>query len=39
MSRCTEEKYGIPRIEYNFFGPTKIAESLRMVAARFDATI
>ncbi len=39
ISRHMEEKYGIPWLEYNFFGPTKIAESLRKIAARFDATI
>jgi hypothetical protein len=26
ISRHMEEKYGIPWVEYNFFGPTKIAE-------------
>jgi nitrogenase molybdenum-iron protein alpha chain len=38
---CTtmEEKYGIPWIEYNFFGPTKIIESMRTIAAHFDETI
>jgi nitrogenase molybdenum-iron protein alpha chain len=39
ISRHMEETYGIPWLEYNFFGPTKIAESLRMIAARFDETI
>jgi nitrogenase molybdenum-iron protein alpha chain len=34
-----EEKYGIPWIELNFFGPTKIRESLRKLADRFDDTI
>jgi nitrogenase molybdenum-iron protein alpha chain len=34
-----EEKYGIPWLEYNFFGPTEIARSLREIAARFDETI
>lgn len=34
-----EETYGIPWLEYNFFGPTKIAESLREIAANFDETI
>jgi nitrogenase molybdenum-iron protein alpha chain len=28
-----EEKYGIPWVEYNFFGPSKIAASLREIAA------
>ncbi|MEF8736593.1 MAG: nitrogenase component 1 [Candidatus Accumulibacter necessarius] len=39
ISRHMEEKYGIPWLEYNFFGPTKIAESLRKIAAFFDDTI
>ncbi|MDR3632227.1 MAG: nitrogenase molybdenum-iron protein alpha chain [Isosphaeraceae bacterium] len=39
ISRHMEEKFGIPWLEYNFFGPTKIAESLRTIAAQFDDTI
>ena len=39
ISRHMEEKYGMPWMEYNFFGPTKIAESLRAIAARFDEKI
>jgi nitrogenase molybdenum-iron protein alpha chain len=39
IARHMEEKYGIPWLEYNFFGPTKIAESLRAIAAQFDDTI
>ncbi len=39
ISRHMEEKYGIPWKEYNFFGPTKIAESLRDIASFFDDTI
>jgi nitrogenase molybdenum-iron protein alpha chain len=39
ISRHMEEKYGIPWMEYNFFGPAKIAESLRAIAAFFDDTI
>lgn len=39
VSRHMEEKYGIPWIEYNFFGPTKIEESLRRIAAFFDDSI
>ncbi len=39
ISRHMEEKYGIPWVEYNFFGPTKIAESLRRIAEHFDDTI
>ena len=33
------KEYGIPWMEYNFFGPTKIAESLRAIAAKFDEKI
>ncbi|MGB0129460.1 MAG: nitrogenase molybdenum-iron protein alpha chain [Rhodocyclaceae bacterium] len=39
ISRHMEEKYGIPWTEYNFFGPTKIAESLRHIASFFDDKI
>ena len=39
ISRHMEEKYGIPWIEYNFFGPTKIAESLRADRRAFRRTI
>ncbi len=39
ISRHMEEKYGIPWHEYNFFGPTKIAESLRSIANFFDDKI
>ncbi|MBF0162975.1 MAG: nitrogenase molybdenum-iron protein alpha chain [Magnetococcales bacterium] len=39
ISRHMEAKYGIPWMEYNFFGPTKIAESLRRIAAKFDEKI
>ncbi|MCV9877483.1 nitrogenase molybdenum-iron protein alpha chain [Brenneria izbisi] len=39
ISRHMEEKYGIPWMEYNFFGPTQIAASLRKIAALFDSTI
>ncbi|TCS61742.1 nitrogenase molybdenum-iron protein alpha chain [Varunaivibrio sulfuroxidans] len=39
ISRHMEEKYGIPWLEYNFFGPTKIAESLRKIASFFDEKI
>jgi len=39
ISRHMEEKYGIPWMEYNFFGPTKIEESLRKIAEFFDDTI
>ncbi len=39
ICRHMEETYGIPWIEFNFFGPTHIAESLRAIAQRFDETI
>ncbi|WP_347988550.1 nitrogenase molybdenum-iron protein alpha chain [Methylomonas sp. AM2-LC] len=39
IARHMEEKYHIPWIEYNFFGPTKIAESLRRIASHFDDSI
>ena len=39
ISRHMEEKYGIPWMEYNLFGPTKCEESLRKIAAFFDETI
>lgn len=39
MCKVMEEKWGIPWIEYNFFGPTKIEESLRAIAECFDDKI
>jgi nitrogenase molybdenum-iron protein alpha chain len=39
MARVMEEKYGIPWLELNFFGPTKIKASLRKLAERFDDNI
>ena len=39
MCKVMEEKYGIPWIELNFFGPTKIKESLRKLAELFDDSI
>ncbi len=39
ISRHMEEKYGIPWMEYNFFGPSKIIESLRKIASFFDDKI
>ncbi|MBW2476442.1 MAG: nitrogenase molybdenum-iron protein alpha chain, partial [Deltaproteobacteria bacterium] len=39
MCKVMEEKWGIPWLEYNFFGPTKIEESLRAIAEQFDDTI
>ncbi len=39
IARHMEENQNIPWLEYNFFGPTEIAKSLREIAARFDETI
>jgi nitrogenase molybdenum-iron protein alpha chain len=39
ICRHLEEKHGVPWLEYNFFGPSQIAASLRKIAARFDETI
>src|ERR1700690_3125809 len=39
ISRHMEEKFGVPWCEYNFFGPSKIAESLRRIAGFFDDKI
>ncbi|MFP4132652.1 MAG: nitrogenase molybdenum-iron protein alpha chain [Halothece sp.] len=39
LCRHMEEEYGIPWLEYNLFGPTQIAKSLRKIAAQFDETI
>ena len=39
ISRHMEEKYGVPWVEYNFFGPSKIAKSLRKIASHFDDKI
>ncbi|MGV7207100.1 nitrogenase molybdenum-iron protein alpha chain [Oxalobacteraceae bacterium A2-2] len=36
ISRHMEEKFGIPWVEYNFFGPSEIAKSLREIASYFD---
>jgi nitrogenase molybdenum-iron protein alpha chain len=39
MCKVMEEKFGIPWVELNFFGPTKIKESLRKLASMFDDRI
>ncbi|MDU0457786.1 MAG: nitrogenase molybdenum-iron protein alpha chain [Geobacteraceae bacterium] len=39
MCKVMEEKFGIPWIELNFFGPTKIKQSLRALAELFDDNI
>ncbi len=39
MCKVMEEKYGIPWMELNFFGPTKIAASLRKLGEYFGPEI
>lgn len=39
ICRHMEETYGIPWVEFNFFGPTKIYESIRKIASYFDDRI
>lgn len=39
IARYLEENYGVPWMEYNFFGPTKIYESMRKIAKIFDEKI
>jgi len=39
MCKVMEEKYGIPWLEFNFFGPSKIKESLRAIGECFDDKI
>lgn len=39
ICRYMEETYGIPWVEFNFFGPTKIYASLRKIASYFDDRI
>ncbi|MHB8761588.1 MAG: nitrogenase molybdenum-iron protein alpha chain [Coriobacteriia bacterium] len=39
ICRHMEEAYGIPWLEYNFFGPTKIYASIRAIAEKFDDSI
>ena len=39
IARHMEEKYQLPWFEYNLFGPTRIAASLREIAAHFDDNI
>jgi nitrogenase molybdenum-iron protein alpha chain len=36
IATTLEERYGIPWEEYNFFGPTKVIESMRRIADHFD---
>lgn len=37
--RHMEQEFGIPWMEYNFFGTSKTSESLRAIAKQFDETI
>ncbi len=39
ICRSLEEAYGMPWMEFNFFGPHKIAASLREIASKFDEKI
>ncbi|ANL37325.1 nitrogenase molybdenum-iron protein alpha chain [Rhizobium sp. L9] len=39
ICRHMEEKYGIPWMEYNFFGPSQIETSLREIAKHFGPEI
>lgn len=39
IAKHMEETYGTPWLEFNFFGPTKIRESILKIAAQFDETI
>lgn len=39
ICRHMEETYGTPWTEFNFFGPTKIYESIRKIASYFDDSI
>jgi nitrogenase molybdenum-iron protein alpha chain len=39
IARHMEETYGTPWLEFNFFGPTKIRESILKIAAQFDDSI
>ncbi|SDG20425.1 nitrogenase molybdenum-iron protein alpha chain [Desulfosporosinus hippei] len=36
IARHMEDTYGTPWMEFNFFGPTKIRESILKIAAQFD---
>lgn len=39
ICRYMEETYGVPWMEFNFFGPTKTVASLRAIAEQFDDRI
>lgn len=39
IARYMEEKYDLPWMEFNFFGPTQIKKSMREIASKFDKKI
>ncbi len=39
IAKHMEDTYGTPWMEFNFFGPTKIKESILKIAAQFDESI
>lgn len=39
IAKHMEETYQVPWMEFNFFGPTKIKQSIRAIAEHFDDTI
>jgi nitrogenase molybdenum-iron protein alpha chain len=39
ISRHMEKEFGIPWVEYNFFGPSQTIKSLRKIASFFDESI
>ena len=39
ISRHMEQEFGIPWMEYNFFGPSKTTDSIRKIASFFDESI
>lgn len=39
IARYIEDKFGIPWVEFNFFGPTEIFESMRKIAGYFDEKV
>ncbi len=39
IARYLEEKFNVPWLEFNFFGPTQIFKSMRKIAEHFDGAI
>lgn len=39
LARYLEETFGVPWLEFNFFGPTQIIKSIREIASHFDERI